>query len=140
MHIACVFKRNDAEGDGEDEVMTLYINGEDTASGPLSEVETGGGPPVTLGCQTFGAEYGLFFSGLIAGFRYWDSERTSAEIQGSMFSALVSEIVDDPHLLVASNFASHISNEQTGEQHIIKLMQYSPGNCGLTVSPFSSDS
>jgi hypothetical protein len=140
MHIACVFQRNDAEGDGEDEVMTLYINGvqEDTASGPLSEVETGGGPPVTLGCQTFGAEYGLFFSGLIAGFRYWDSERTSAEIQGSMFSALVSEIVDDPHLLVASNFASHISNEQTGEQHVMKLMQYSPGNCGLTVSPFSS--
>lgn len=54
MHLACVFKRNDAEVDGEDEELVLYINGvqEDQDIGPLSEIETGGGPPVTLGCQT----------------------------------------------------------------------------------------
>ena len=54
MHIACVFRRRDPELEGYDEELILYINGvqEDIARGPLAEIKSGGGPPVTLGAAS----------------------------------------------------------------------------------------
>ena len=161
MHIACVFRRRDAELEGYDEELILYINGvqEAIARGPLAEIKSGGGPPVTLGCQTFGAEYSIRYTGLIAGFRYWSSERTGEEIRGAMFSALVGEfdcsriamdgisapcvdgqrLIDDSHLLVASNFVSQTTNEQTGEQHGLRIMSYGPDDCSVVEKTFVSE-
>jgi hypothetical protein len=141
MHIACVLKRDDAEVDGSDEELVLYINGvqEHTQRGPLSEISTGGGPPVVLGAQTFGAEYGLLFTGLIASFRYWDSARTAEEIAAALFSPVVGALAANPHLLAAANFAGALSVEQTGEQHEMQLMRYATGGCSLLVTPFASE-